>query len=431
VGALLAHHYAEAARPEDADLAWAGAHDELEQLQEKAVRWLTRSGKLAVDRYEIDEALELFHRALGLTSSSETAAGLWLAIGNAAALRYDGAGFANAMERALELSDDPAIRAETYSDLAFQTAIRGGMWKQHPDAETVQGWLEQAFALTKEETPERARALVARANMYPESPEHARAASMLADRLGDPELRSWAWLTRTVAAFQAKHFDEALSWAQRRFDLEAQVTDPDHLVEMRESALPPAAALGRLREARRLADEHAGLTRNLSPHHRMHSVALRAETEELEGNWDGIRAYQEEVEQAVDANRDTPCVRNARCLLLCAAARAQVGDEAGARALEAAADEVGMEGHGYVLGAPRIRLALARRDLAPVAELVERGPSPRFNFDLQTFAARFDAIAALRDLRRAEEEALPFLQGAPTSSRSRSVRLVPPAATSH
>jgi hypothetical protein len=200
---------------------------------------------------------------------------------------------------------------------------------------------------------------------------------------------------------------------------------------MRESALPPAAALGRLREARRLANEHAGLTRNLSPHHRMHSVALRAETEELEGNWDGIRAYQEEVEQAVDANRDTPCVRNARCLLLCAAARAQVGDEAGARALEAAADEVGMEGHGYVLGAPRIRLALARRDLAPVAELVERGPSPRFNFDLQTLRhastrSRRYAISGEPRRRRCR-----FSSRAPTSSRSRSVPLVPPAATSH
>jgi hypothetical protein len=129
----------------------------------------------------------------------------------------------------------------------------------------------------------------------------------------------------------------------------------------------------------------------------------------LEGNWDAIRALQEVVEQAVAANRDTPCVRNTRCLLLCAAARAQVGDEAGAQALEAAADEVGMQGHGYVLGAPRIRLALARGDLSALGRLVER-PSHRFNFDLQTLAARFDAIAGLRDLMLAEDEAPQFLQ---------------------
>ena len=30
---ILGHHYAEAVRPEDADLAWAGADDELEELR--------------------------------------------------------------------------------------------------------------------------------------------------------------------------------------------------------------------------------------------------------------------------------------------------------------------------------------------------------------------------------------------------------------
>ena len=35
--ALLAHHYAEAARPEDADLAWTGAEDELQEVRQRAV----------------------------------------------------------------------------------------------------------------------------------------------------------------------------------------------------------------------------------------------------------------------------------------------------------------------------------------------------------------------------------------------------------
>jgi class 3 adenylate cyclase len=408
--APLAHHYAEAARPEDADLAWAGAQDELEQLQEKAVRWLTRAGKLAVDRYEIDEALELFHRALGLTSSPETAAGLWLAIGNATALRYDGAGFANAMERALELSDDSAVRAKTYSELAFQTGIRIGMWTTRPDVTTVDAWIERALALTGEKSAERARTLIALANTHPDNGEHARRASALADELGDPELRSWAWMARTAAAFEATRFEESLTWAQRRFDLEDQITDPDHLVEMRENALPPAAALARLREVRRLVEEHAELTRGLSPHHQMHSVALRAESLELEGDWEGIRSLQKEIEQAVEANRDTPCVRNSRSLLLCAAALAERGDEEGARVLESAADEASLKGHAYPLEAGRIRLALARRDMDGLTELIRRDRSHRFIFDLQTFAARLDAIAALRDEMRAERESERFLQ---------------------
>jgi hypothetical protein len=201
-----------------------------------------------------------------------------------------------------------------------------------------------------------------------------------------------------------------LTWPQRRFDLEDQITDPDHLVEMRENALPPAAALARLREVRRLVEEHAKLTRGLSPHHQMHSVALRAEYLELEGDWEGIRSLQKEIEQAVEANRDTPCVRNSRSLLLCAAALAERGDEEGARVLESAADEASLKGHAYPLEAGRIRLALARRDMDGLTELIQRGRSHRFIFDLQTFAARLDAIAALRDEVRAERESEPFLQ---------------------
>jgi class 3 adenylate cyclase len=409
--ALLAHHYAEAARPEDADLAWTGSENELGRVQEKAVRWLRRAAQLAIDRYEVDDSLVLLHRAVEMASSPESSAPIWLEIGNANALKYDGEAFWTAMQRSLEYSTDPATTAKTYSDLAFQASIRGGMWKKHPPRDTVAGWVEQALELTGEETPERTRALIAQASVDREVGEaSAREASTLADRLGDPELRSWAWMSRAVAAFEADRFEDALTWAQRRFDLEAAISDPDHLVELRENAMPPAAALGRLREVHRLAREHDGLTKRLSPHHRMHSVAVLTEVEELAGNWKGIRALEERVEQAVEANRDTPCVRNARCLLLCALARAEAGDEEPARNLESAADELGMEGHDYALEAVRIRLALARGDLDELGQLMKTRARERFVFGPQEHAARLDALAALRDREHVEELAPRFLQ---------------------
>jgi class 3 adenylate cyclase len=409
--ALLAHHYAEAARPEDADLAWTGSENELGRVQEKAVRWLRRAAQLAIDRYEVDDSLVLLHRAVEMASSPESSAPIWLEIGNANALKYDGEAFWTAMQRSLEYSTDPATTAKTYSDLAFQASIRGGMWKKHPPRDTVAGWVEQALELTGEETPERTRALIAQASVDREVGEaSAREASTLADRLGDPELRSWAWMSRAVAAFEADRFEDALTWAQRRFDLEAAISDPDHLVELRENAMPPAAALGRLREVHRLAREHDGLTKRLSPHHRMHSVAVLTEVEELAGNWKGIRALEERVEQAVEANRHTPCVRNARCLLLCALARAEAGDEEPARNLESAADELGMEGHDYALEAVRIRLALGRGDLDQLGRLMKTRARERFVFGPQEHAARLDALAALRDRERVEELAPRFLQ---------------------
>ena len=47
--ALLAHHYAEAVRPEDVDLAWPGADDRgRASCARSAVEWSRRAAKLAV-----------------------------------------------------------------------------------------------------------------------------------------------------------------------------------------------------------------------------------------------------------------------------------------------------------------------------------------------------------------------------------------------
>ena len=67
---LLAYHYAEAVRPEDADLVWAGDEEEHARLRSTAVTWLRRAGELARGRYEIDEAVELLTRAVELADDA-------------------------------------------------------------------------------------------------------------------------------------------------------------------------------------------------------------------------------------------------------------------------------------------------------------------------------------------------------------------------
>ena len=408
---LIAHHYAEAVRPEDADLAWADAAEELVRLRERAVAWLQRAADLAVGRYEIEEGLSMLHRALELEERSEAQAELWRSIGHANALKYDGEAFWTAMENSLRVCHDRPTCAESYSELAFQTSIRSSMWTRRPDPALVDGWIARALELTDEGTPGRARALIARANTHPDAGEEpAREASALAEQLDDPELRSWAWAARAAVAFHEGRYEDALNWAQRRFDIVDTISDPDHLVEIRESAVPSVAALARFGEVRRLAREHVELSQHLSPHHRMHGVALLAEAEELAGDWETIRGLEGRIEQAVAENRDTPCVRNARCLLLCALASVHNGDEDRARELERAADELGMEGHALALDNVRVRLALARGDLDEVARLVEPAVSFRFVFGVPTLVARLDALAALRDRERLEQEAPPFLR---------------------
>src|SRR5207244_12036599 len=65
---LLAHHYAEAVRPEDVDVAWPDAGDELQALRAKAVLWLRRAAEAAISRYEINDGGALLQRALELES---------------------------------------------------------------------------------------------------------------------------------------------------------------------------------------------------------------------------------------------------------------------------------------------------------------------------------------------------------------------------
>ena len=153
--------------------------------------------------------------------------------------------------------------------------------------------------------------------------------------------------------------------------------------------------MGRLREAGRLAEELDEHVRGLTAHHRLHGVACKLEVEELRGDWDAILALEGETEQIVGDNRDTPCVRNARSLLLCALSRQLRGDTDRSRELEARADELQNEGYGATLATPRVRIAIARGELDPLASfLAEEDWLQRQTwFSLPAAAARLDVLA--------------------------------------
>ena len=98
--ALLAHHYAQAASPEDADLAWADAADELERLRRARSAGSAAPAELAIRRYDLDEGIADLQRALELCEPHERSE-LWREIGRASALKFDGQRFWEAMKRAL------------------------------------------------------------------------------------------------------------------------------------------------------------------------------------------------------------------------------------------------------------------------------------------------------------------------------------------
>lgn len=414
--ALLAHHYTEAVRPADADLAWADAEAELALLRAQAVSWQRRAAELAISRYDLDEGLAHLHRALELCTGAQQRE-LWREVGRASALKFDGEQFWVAMKQAVSLAEDPNDRAVLLSDLAFQTAVRSGMWPRRPAHEEVEGWIREALELAEPGSAARARALIARAYWNPsEEGGAAREGIEMAERSADILLRSYAWGARASTAFAERDYEEAFDWALRRVDLVPEIADPDHVTEIYEELVPASVLLGRFQEALRLVAAHAEVSSRLTPHHRIHSIAMELEVNELVGDWASIRERAPTVERLVGENLRTPCIRNARSLLVAAVARAYGGDDAEARRLEERALEIAAEGFGFRLSGPRVRLALRRNQLELVEELL-RDDVPRRGHDWMVTAAmvtsRLDGLLALGRRELVEEEAMPL-----TSSRS-------------
>jgi hypothetical protein len=405
--ALLAHHYAEAVRPEDVDLTWPGDDAELGRLRKRALTWLRRAADLAVERYEIEDAVSLLHRAVELETSPAAQLEIWQEIAHANAIYFNSKAFSSAMERAIELADDDLTTADLYSELAFQTLVRSGMWGVAPEGGLVEGWIDKALELARPDSAARVKALVARCySDYDKSLELATEASGIAERLGDPVIRSYSFDVLGGRAFAAGDYDEAAEWQSRRLSLVGEIHDPDHRADVYMGAIAPAVARGQLDEARRYAVSHEDVTRRLSPHHRLHGVSASLELEELFGNWEAASGLQQRVEDAVAANVATPCVRNQRSLLVCALARAHLSDEEEARRLEQEAEAHAMTGYGTVLDAPRVQLALQRNDLAAVESLLGEPRVRRSTwFYLSSMATRLDGLAALGERARVEAEA--------------------------
>jgi hypothetical protein len=275
----------------------------------------------------------------------------------------------------------------------------------------MEEWTSRAIADAEPGSPTHVRALLGRV-FWALDEGAAAEASLLAERLGDLELRSYAWDARGVAAFRKGEFETAHMWEMRRFDLVGGITDPDHLHDMHISGVPTCAAIGRIREARRLAAENDELVADLTPHHRLHGVACLVEVEELAGNWEQILKLEPRVEAAVEENRATPCVRNGRTLLVCAAAAELSGDSKRSRELEAAGDELQAEGFGMTFSGPRTRLALAREDLDALEELLADTEwfTRQTWFALPAAAVRFDGLAVVGDEETIERDTERLLQ---------------------
>jgi len=406
--AALAHHYAQAVDPEMAELAWRGEEAELERLAAEALRWLRRAAELAVGRYDIEEGLALLRRAVEIAPEDVA---LWLALGRANALKFDGDAYWAAMLKALELTKDPVTLGEIYGELAFESTMRGAMWRHAPDGALVGGWIEQAIELAAPESRALGYGLIAKALTEDSVPEADRAIA-IAEHLDDVELLSQGFFTRFGIAQVASDYVAAQKWAARRLGLADRFTDPDHLALIHWTSATAALGAGHIEEAEAHARRHDAIGARLSPHHAIHSICNLLTHWEAVGRWDEIRALQPRVELAVAENAETPCGLSARCLLSCAVACAQLGLDAEARRLEEETAALGLEGYGLVLDPLHARIALIRGDLERVKVLLEESSAwPWFTWShLHGAVTRLDALIAVGRKDEAETEATRLLQ---------------------
>jgi hypothetical protein len=412
--ALLGHHYAQASNPEHADLAYGDDNAELDRVRTRARLWLVRAADLAIGRYAISDALALLDQALQLAPTDAEQATIWNHIGRAHALRYEGEPFWNAMEHAIALTSDTERQGELYAELAFEVSARWGMFPNMPPRDLVNSWINQSLALSPAAGPARARALVARCYWHPDrTVEDAQEAASIADTLTDEDLRSHAYNAVATAYFVSGRYDEAHTWAQRRLQAVASITDPDLVTDIYSGMIPGLVGTAHFNQARKYADRHSQIATTLSTHHRMHAIAMVLEVEELAGGWRTIASLHERTEEAVAQNLLTPCVRNARSLLVTALADLALGENANADRHETDALAIMMPGAEATYAPIRIWIALARGDLETVASLLPHAvpPPPAKNWwHLATYAARLDALAALRNRAQVDAEATPLLR---------------------
>ena len=397
--AMLAHHYGASVRPEDVDLAWADRPDELGRLRGAAVHWSREAASAAIGRYEIDDGLALLHQAVDLEPDSAVRVEIWFEIGLANALKYDGHKFSSAMERALECGADPG---RTYAELAYQAVQRGAMWNP-PVWDAIDDWTAKALATNEEGTLAHAKALVADTTRN-DRPESARRALVIADELGDDDLRSAALFTLIETSYwvgDLRTMDHAL---KEILDLAPRISDPDRRANIYVQGSHFPAVFGRFAECLDAAERLAETVENLTPHHRVHAIGPQVGLQAELGNWRRVCELSAHAEATVDANAEAPCMINVLVLLDCAIAYEMIGDPTESRRLEEKAEGLGIHGYDDGFDPYRIQLAVARGDVDRIASLIEN-LNPDSLPDHWVRIALMDGLVALGDLARAESEA--------------------------
>jgi class 3 adenylate cyclase/tetratricopeptide (TPR) repeat protein len=287
---LVAHHYEQAARPEDADLAWPDDPARGEEVRSKAVATLLEAGKAARTRFAIDQAIGFAERALALSRpDGERLAALGLQARAAhAGVRVEKAWtwYLDALDLARRVGD-----RETLHRLSAHATL---MWSRYGGAFPNEDWKPQAVETARsalEEFGDDAASfetgalLVGRAGfrywgMTPSPPRDEALRDIeraidIAEGLDCPYLLSYG-LEGLVTLVEEDGFCESADLGERTLVVARRIPDRVEAHEMLVTSARCFENAGRFEEATHVAREAAVQAASLGPHHRIHAAFAEA-----------------------------------------------------------------------------------------------------------------------------------------------------------
>jgi tetratricopeptide (TPR) repeat protein len=317
--ASLAYHWWEALKPPDAEWIWADDPD-LPAMRREAFRAHLAAGKVHVEHFAIDRAIELIERALSFASDDRERAEAEQALGWAfrRVLRQDDA-WAH-LGRALDLyRRGGAVPLELYV-MTTQTAASIGAFAHPPTDDEVRTVAEEGAAAARAAGDQRALSFILRGlgaylvNRYTGEPERARpfieASVTAAEASGDPEALSTALTAQTSLLRIEGRVDEAIPIFERIAPLMAEADALDRMNFLRFRGLTEFM-MGDLERAEGTAEEAVVLAEPTGPHHRTHAWDLLATILLARGDWSRLLEL---------AQRTARLVREEKASAFCGAA---------------------------------------------------------------------------------------------------------------
>ena len=323
---LLAAHWAWAALPDIADLAWDNA-ERREEVRRTAFEHLLRAGGLARSRFAVDAALDQHRKALNLAAGAKERARTLEEIGDDEDSVYHGDAADAAWVEALDLVRPAAghrgDRARLCRKMARMMAFKPGAYRVIPNPARVEALIGEGQDAAEDDA-ERAWLLLVegqcarlyrgsepfgQGSRYDSRPISERIASAeraleMAGALGLQDLLLEGHWALAMLYELAGRYRDGLELRRRHVEKRDVTAPPKHWADaLRQLGVQTANTTGGFQEGLLLARQSVEIGRSTTPHQLMHGTSAVMQLLHSLGRWNELL---EVLEEHLAAFRDEP-----------------------------------------------------------------------------------------------------------------------------